>query len=514
MSLHAQGPELLQQRKEGPLGHTRFHKLEFPSFDGTSDPLPFLNRCEHYFRGQRTLEEEQVWLAALHLQGSAQQWYMRLEREEGVPSWRRFSTLLDMRFGPPIRSNPLGEFAACRHSGSVADYQEWFLALLTRAGPLLESQQVQLFIAGLGEPLSIDVQLQGPNSLEVAMSLARACPERRDASTTGPARRFDSAGTVTVAGRTVRRLSPAELEERRRNGQCFNCDEKYVCGHNRVCARLFVMEVESRDDDDGLEETDVEKSLQISLLAIAGVRTRDTMQLNIQLGRITVIALLDSGSTHNFVSQAAARHTGLCFIPRTDLAVTVTNGDRVRCPGVFRDATFAIDNEPFRADVYVLPLGGYDMVLGTDWLATLGPILSDFGRHTMSLWRSNRRVRWRSVLGPPGARLQSLQGRELLDLLLDEFTNVATPVGLPPKRARDHSIHLMPGTPPVAVRPYRYQQLQKDELERQCRAMEKQGLIRRSSSPFSAPVLLVRKADGTWRLCVNYRALNERMVKG
>ena len=85
MSLHAQGPELLQQRKEGPLGHTRFHKLEFPSFDGTGDPLPFLNRCEHYFRGQRTLEEEQVWLAALHLQGSAQQWYMRLELEEGVP---------------------------------------------------------------------------------------------------------------------------------------------------------------------------------------------------------------------------------------------------------------------------------------------------------------------------------------------------------------------------------------------------------------------------------------------
>src|SRR6185437_13192134 len=80
-------------------------------------------------------------------------------------------------------------------------------------------------------------------------------------------------------------------------------------------------------------------------------------------------------------------------------------------------------------------------------------------------------------------------------------------------RARDHSIHIMPGTPPVAVRPYRYPQLQKDELERQCRAMEAQGLLRRSSSPFSAPVLLVRKADGTWRLCVDYRALNERTIK-
>jgi len=84
-------------------------------------------------------------------------------------------------------------------------------------------------------------------------------------------------------------------------------------------------------------------------------------------------------------------------------------------------------------------------------------------------------------------------------------------MGLPLPRTRDHSIHL-PGTAPVAVRPYRYPQLQKDELERQCRAMEEQGLIRHSSSPFSAPVL-VKKADNTWRLCVDYRALNERTVK-
>jgi len=53
----------------------------------------------------------------------------------------------------------------------VADYQNRFLALLTRAGPLLESQQVQLFIAWLGEPLSIDVQLQGPQSFVLPLSI-------------------------------------------------------------------------------------------------------------------------------------------------------------------------------------------------------------------------------------------------------------------------------------------------------------------------------------------------------
>jgi hypothetical protein len=65
----------------------------------------------------------------------------------------------------------------------------------------------------------------------------------------------------------------------------------------------------------------------------------------------------------------------------------------------------------------------------------------------------------------------------------------------------------------VAVRPYRYPQLQKDEPERQCSLLEQQGLIRRSTSAFSAPVLLVKKANDTWRLCVDYRALNDRTVK-
>lgn len=86
-------------------------------------------------------------------------------------------------------------------------------------------------------------------------------------------------------------------------------------------------------------------------------------------------------------------------------------------------------------------------------------------------------------------------------------------MSLPPPRSCDHHITLLPGTAPVAVRPYRYPAAHKDELERQCVAMLLQGTIRRSSSSFSSLVLLVKKADGSWRFCVDYHALNAITVK-
>jgi hypothetical protein len=97
----------------------------------------------------------------------------------------------------------------------------------------------------------------------------------------------------------------------------------------------------------------------------------------------------------------------------------------------------------------------------------------------------------------------------LLDELLASFANTfVEPHGLPPRRSQDHGITLVPGAQPVAVRPYRYPARHKDELERQCSTMLVQWIIRPSLSAFSSPVLLVRKHDGSWRFCVDYRALN------
>ena len=155
-------------------------------------------------------------------------------------------------------------------------YTERCLELLPRAGPLSTDQKIQLFTLGLQEPLSIDVKLQHSVTL--------------------------CARPSSSSGRAIRRLSLEEMDSARCLGLCFNCDKKFARGHNRVCKHLF-LELNDGESDDVNAEEPVANNLVISLHAITGVTPRKTMQVSVDLGSINVIALIDSRSTHNFISE-------------------------------------------------------------------------------------------------------------------------------------------------------------------------------------------------------------------
>jgi hypothetical protein len=152
----------------------RFQKLDFPRFAGKSHPLIFINRCESYFRQQRTMPEEKVWMASYNLEDVAQLWFIQLQEDEGTPPWGRFRELVNQRFGPMLRSTPLFELSECRRTGTVEEYSNRFQALLLRAGRLEEGQRVQLYTGDLLPPLSHQVRIHAPETLAAAMSLARA----------------------------------------------------------------------------------------------------------------------------------------------------------------------------------------------------------------------------------------------------------------------------------------------------------------------------------------------------
>jgi hypothetical protein len=141
------------------------------------------------------------------------------------------------------------------------------------------------------------------------------------------------------------------MATKREKGQCFNCIEKFSQAHLDVCPMkgLFLLELDAATPDD----LDEEKPL-ICLNAITGISAAETMMLHVHHLNSIVEALVDMGSTHSFILADTASR----------IQVTVANGDRVVSAGICRDVHIVIDKEEFILDFFIIPLDGYEMVLG------------------------------------------------------------------------------------------------------------------------------------------------------
>ena len=221
------------------------------------------------------------------------------------------------------------------------------------------------------------------------------------------------------------------------------------------------------------------------------------------------------------------------------LRVTVGNGEELQCNQVCMDVSVQIQKHDFKVDFHVLPIRGANIVLGVQWLKSLGPVLTDYTTLTMKFIYDGKLIELTGDRDTSIDQISPSQLRHLVDTgntstyfhiqmephtmtssplahpiptiqkLLTKYSSLFQPLStLPPSRPTDHTITLLPNSAPVNVRPYRYPYYHKQEIENQVASMLHQGHIQHSSSPFSSPVLLVKKRDGTWHFCVDYRALN------
>lgn len=102
---------------------------------------------------------------------------------------------------------------------------------------------------------------------------------------------------------------------------------------------------------------------------------------------------------------------------------------------------------------------------------------------------------------------------QLTTLLKDCQDVFEMPTSLPPKRTHDHTIPLLPNTLPINIRPYKHPPNQKDAIEAMVKELMESGVIRDSQSAYSSPIVMFKKKDDTWRMCVDYRQLNKHTVK-
>ena len=279
---------------------------------------------------------------------------------------------------------------------------------------------------------------------------------------------------------------------------------------------------------------------------MAGMPAPETFRIysTIRGHRLTI--LVDGGSTHNFVQLRLAKFLDLPATPIPPLPVMVGDSGVLQCTHRYPQVQLQIQGHNFTIDLFGLALSGADMVLGVQWLRDLGPVTTDYTSLSMTftLLGSPIQLRVDVPLAPPSASAHQLK-RMLrthsisalfqlgpassstssptllpdahppppdLTTLLEKFHHLFNePTTLPPARPISHHIHLAPGSKPITVKPYRYPHSQKTKLEHQVQSMLDSGLIRLSHSPFSSPVLLVKKKDGSWHCCIDYRALNSSM---
>ncbi|XP_019189232.1 PREDICTED: uncharacterized protein LOC109183619 [Ipomoea nil] len=340
-------------------------------------------------------------------------------------------------------------------------------------------------------------------------------------------------------------ILPPRVYGYEKQGLCFRCQQPYSPMHvcpNKSLRTLIAAEDEG--DDAGEEPSELERIdsehlqpdtvqysfLDLPLTALGGIDGPKTMKFRGQVASTEVIIMVDSGASHNFISHNLSTKLQYPLEPTQQFGVKLGDGRRVESKGKYLQLPINLGPVTMTLDCFVFPLGGVDMILGVAWLETLGNIKANWARMTMTFKVGDRLIQlsgdpslsrlpvsvnalenpsdvdfscilWEITTLPSSnnddIEISNSQHSQLRNLLQQHCQVFGDPQGLPPSRANDHQIVLKTGTTPVSVKPYRYGHHQKDEIERMVGEMLAAGIIQPSSSPFSSPVLLVKKKDGS-----------------
>uniref|UniRef100_A0A2N9FEI3 Reverse transcriptase n=1 Tax=Fagus sylvatica TaxID=28930 RepID=A0A2N9FEI3_FAGSY len=557
------GPPWNQGRARDP----RPMKLDFPRFKG-GDPTAWVYRALQYFHYYQVLEPEKVMHASYHLDEEALVWFQDCEHE--LHGWNDFVRAIQIRFGPASYDDPMELLTKLKQTHNIAAYKSQFESTSNRVRELSDMHKLSCFMSGMKDEIRLAVKMQGPRNLGEAYALAKiqeeylATVKRSTRPTYEPSRGSwvqsqAQQGAARVENKSgdskqfsarpsmpVQRLTPMQMSERRKKGLCYNCDERWSSDHRCKNRKLYLME-EVEDEEAELieiEEEEVEAELEdekaeITLCALLGSTSPSTMRVIAILNGQKTVVLLDTGSTHNFMDGTLAKTLKLPIDVESNFGVRVANGQVIRTLGECKEVKFKMQGLHLKLTFNLLELGGCGIVLGTQWLSTLGVISWDFKNLVMGFMHEGKQVWLQGLKEKPNliqgskdfkgkatmkglllqimpCELASIQEEICAPIreLVEEFPQVfEEPEGLPPKRNHEHQILLKQGVPPHFQRPYRYPHYQKTEIEKIVQDLLDSGCVRPSQSPFASPVLLVRKADGSWRMCVDYRGLNKETVK-
>ncbi|GJS54869.1 putative reverse transcriptase domain-containing protein [Tanacetum coccineum] len=220
--------------------------------------------------------------------------------------------------------------------------------------------------------------------------------------------------------------------------------------------------------------------------------------------------LFDSGADKSFVSISLASKLNIPPITiDTFYNIEMADENLVSTNTVIQGATLTLLNQPFKIDLMPIKLDSFNVVIGMDWLSKYhARIICDEKVIHIPINGETLIIRVMEKKSDE-KRLEDIPVvREFPEVFPEDLP------GLPPVRQVEFQIDLIPGATPVARAPYRLAPSEMQELSNQLQELSDRGFIRPSTSPWGAPVLFVKKKDGSFRMCIDYRELNKLTING
>ncbi|GJR22210.1 putative reverse transcriptase domain-containing protein [Tanacetum coccineum] len=445
--------------------------------------------ARNYFTGER----DKVKFATATLQGHALTWWNeRIASMNGEPELVKFGAVY-----------------------SVTDE----LFLIVKRGKVNENRGWSVTTDAINKPSQNQRRANAGAMTNVAPNDNEVCPKCKNKKHAGDCWKCGKCGKLGHKTAACWSLN-------RKDVTCFNCNEK---GHRkRDCPKL------KKNGQGGNNRGAVYKLGRVDAQQDPKVVT--SMFL---LNNRYATALFDSGADKSFVST---NFSTLIDIEPVELdtcyEVELADGKVVSTNNVLIGCTLNLLNRSFPIDLMVIELGSFDIIIGMDWLSRYdAAILCGEKKVRIPLEgktlviegdRNNSRLKIVSCIKAQkyiekGCELflaqvtkQESKEKRLEDVpVIRDFPEVFPEElpRLPPPRQVEFRIDLIPGAAPVARAPYRLAPSEMKELSKQLQELSEKGFIRPSSSPWGAPVLFVKKKDGSFRMCIDYRELNKLTIK-